>query len=267
MPTYAIGDIQGCFDAFQRLLETIAFDPAADRLWLTGDLVNRGPQSLEVLRWAYRHRDSTVTVLGNHDLHLLGLAAGVRDPKSKDTVDDVLEAPDRGELLDWLRGRPLLVVEGQHAMVHAGLLPGWTVERAAALARELEAELQGPRLKKVLAAIYNGGSPAWSDQLEPPERWCALANIFTRLRTCTLDGRARFDFSGSLWQLPPGHVPWFLFPGRRSETHTIVFGHWAALGLHLEPGVVALDSGCVWGGSLTAARIDDLEIFQERCKK
>ncbi len=268
MPTYAIGDIQGCFDDFMRLLERIEFNPSNDRLWLAGDLVNRGPQSLEVLRWAYRHDTTTTTVLGNHDLHLLGMDAGVRDPKSKDTVDDILDAPDRGELLDWLRSRPLFVVEGRHAMVHAGLLPSWTVERAAELARELEAELQGPRHKKVLAAIYNNGrSPQWSDQLAPPERWSALANIFTRLRTCTVDGQPRYDFSGPLRQVPPGYVPWFSFPGRLSETHTILCGHWAALGLHLEPGVIALDSGCVWGGALTALRLEDREIFQEPCKR
>lgn len=265
MATYAIGDIQGCFDPFARLLERIQFNPANDRLWLTGDLVNRGPQSLEVLRWAYQHRDSLTVVLGNHDLHLLAIAAGVRDSKSKDTVDDVLEASDRAELLDWLRCRPLFVVEGSYAMVHAGLLPCWTVERAAELARELEDELRGSRYKKALNAIYSSGSPEWSDALEPPNRWSALANIFTRLRTCTLSGKARYDYSGTLWQLPLGHLPWFVFPGRRSQSHTIICGHWAALGLHLEPGVAALDSGCVWGGSLTAMRLDDLEIFQESC--
>jgi bis(5'-nucleosyl)-tetraphosphatase (symmetrical) len=267
MATYAIGDIQGCFDALERLLAQIEFDPRQDRLWLSGDLVNRGPQSLEVLRWAREHGDSITAVLGNHDLHLLALAAGVRDRKSKDTVDDVLDARDRSDLLDWLRSRPFFVVEGPHAMVHAGLLPSWTVERAAQLARELETELQGPRRKKALEAIYAGGSPEWSDGLEPPERWCALANIFTRLRTCTLNGKARYDFSGPLQQVPPGHVPWFAFPGRRSETHTIVCGHWAALGLHLEPGVVALDSGCVWGGALTALRLEDYAIFQQSCAK
>ena len=265
MATYAIGDIQGCFDAFTRLLARIAFDPGKDRLWLVGDLVNRGPQSLEVLRWAYQHRDSITTVLGNHDLHLLALAAGVRDARSKDTVDDVLDAPDVNKLLDWLRGRPFFVVEGRYAMVHAGLLPCWTVERAARLARELEAELQGPRHKKALEAIYCPGPPDWSDALEPPERCCALANIFTRLRTCTLSGKARYDFSGPLREVPPGHLPWFAFPGRRSETHTILCGHWAALGLHLEPGIAALDSGCVWGGALTAMRLEDSEIFQENC--
>lgn len=267
MALYAIGDIQGCFGALKRLLAKIAFDPGNDRLWLTGDLVNRGPRSLEVLRWACHHRDSVTVVLGNHDLHLLALAAGVRDPKSRDTVDDVLNAPDRNELLDWLRSRPLFVVEGQYAMVHAGLLPRWSVERAAQLARELETALQGPRHEQALAAIYSGGSPEWSDALEPPARWCALANIFTRLRTCTLSGKARYDFSGPLQQLPAGHVPWFVFPGRGSETHTIVCGHWAALGLHLEPRVLALDSGCVWGGALTALRLEDLEIFQESCAK
>jgi bis(5'-nucleosyl)-tetraphosphatase (symmetrical) len=267
MATYAIGDIQGCFDFLMRLLDRIAFDPGNDRLWLTGDLVNRGPQSLEVLRWAYEHRDSITTVLGNHDLHLLALAAGVRDTRAKDTVDDVLDAPGRNELLDWLRCRPFFVVEGQYAMVHAGLLPGWTVEQAAQLARELEAELQGQRQKKALDSLYCGRPPEWSDTLDPPLRWCALANVFTRLRTCTLSGKARYDFSGPLRQLPPGHVPWFAFPGRRSETHTLICGHWAALGLHLEPGVVALDSGCVWGGALTAVRLEDLAVFQQSCKQ
>jgi bis(5'-nucleosyl)-tetraphosphatase (symmetrical) len=267
MATYAIGDIQGCFDPFARLLEKIRFDPASDRLWLTGDLVNRGPQSLEVLRWTYQHRDSVTSVLGNHDLHLLAIAVGVRDSKSKDTVDDVLKAPDRDELLDWLRSRPLFVIEDSFAMVHAGLLPCWTVERAAELAGELENELRAPRHKKVLDAIYSSGSPEWSDALEPPKRWSALANVFTRLRTCTLSGKARYDFSGTLWQLPPGHLPWFVYPGRRSESHTIICGHWAALGLHLEPQVAALDSGCVWGGCLTAMRLEDREIFQENCAK
>ena len=267
MATYVIGDIQGCFDPFQRLLEKIQFDPGKDRLWLVGDLVNRGPASLDVLRWAYQHRDSITAVLGNHDLHLLARAAGVRGPKPKDTLDAVLQADDREELLDWLSSCPLFVSHGRHAMVHAGLMPSWTVERAAELARELEAELRGPNQRRVLADIYSAAAPEWNDSLAAPERWASLAAIFTRLRTCTLDGRARYDFSGSLWQLPVGHVPWFVFPGRRSETHTIVCGHWAALGLHLEPGVFALDSGCVWGGSLTALRLEDAEIFRLRCEQ
>jgi bis(5'-nucleosyl)-tetraphosphatase (symmetrical) len=267
MATYAIGDIQGCFAASQRLIGKIGFDPANDRLWLVGDLVNRGPESLQVLRWAYQNRHSITAVLGNHDLHLLALAAGVRDPKSKDTMDDILDAPDRDELLGWLRRRPFLVVESEYAMVHAGLLPSWSVERAVQLAGELERELQGPRPKKALEAIYSGDTPEWNDALEPPARWCALANIFTRLRTCTLRGKARYDFSGPLRQVPLGHVPWFSVPGRRSETHTIVCGHWAALGLYLEPRLLAIDSGCVWGGALTAVRLDDREVFQERCAK
>jgi bis(5'-nucleosyl)-tetraphosphatase (symmetrical) len=267
MATYAIGDIQGCFDPFQRLLEKIRFDPGIDRLWLVGDLVNRGPASLQVLRWTYQHRDSITAVLGNHDLHLLARAAGVRGPKSKDTLDGVLRADDRDELIDWLSGLPFFVTQGQHAMVHAGLMPSWTVERAAELAREMGEELQGPNHRRVLAAIYSGTTPDWNDALQPPERWASLAGVFTRLRTCTLDGRARYDFSGTLWQLPMGHVPWFVFPNRRSDTHTVVCGHWAALGLHLEPGISALDSGCVWGGPLTALRLEDAEIIQEKCEK
>jgi bis(5'-nucleosyl)-tetraphosphatase (symmetrical) len=265
MATYAIGDIQGCFEPLQRLLKKIQFTAINDRLWLVGDLVNRGPDSLKVLRWAYQQRDSITMVLGNHDLHLLALAAGIRDVKSKDTIDEVLDAPDRNALLEWLRGRPFFVAERDYAMVHAGLLPAWTVERALELSRELEIALQGRRSKEILEAIYAGCAPAWSDKLEPPERWCALANIFTRLRTCTLRGRPRYDYSGPLRQVPLGHVPWFAVPGRLSETHNIVCGHWAALGLYLEPRLLAIDSGCVWGGALTAIRLGDREVFQTQC--
>jgi bis(5'-nucleosyl)-tetraphosphatase (symmetrical) len=265
MATYAIGDIQGCFGPLQRLLEKIRFRPASDRLWLAGDLVNRGPDSLEVLRWAYQQGDSITVVLGNHDLHLLALAADVRASKSKDTIDAVLGAPDRNQLLGWLRTRPFFVAQRHYAMVHAGLLPTWTVERALQLSRELEAALQGRNHATVLAAIYGGSAPDWDDKLEPPERWCALANIFTRLRTCTLRGKPRYDFSGPLRQVPLGHVPWFAVPGRLSETHTIVCGHWAALGLYLEPRLLAIDSGCVWGGALTAVRLEDRRVFQTEC--
>ena len=263
MATYAIGDIQGCFAVLERLLERVAFDPGRDRLWLVGDLVNRGPQSLEVLRWAYRHRDVVTAVLGNHDLHLLACAAGVRKAKSKDTVNEVLAAPDRDELLDWLRRAPFLFDEGPYVMVHAGLLPSWTIERATQLARELQAALSGPDLRGILAAIYSESPCEWSDSLEPPQRWCALANIFTRLRICTPDGKPQLDFSGPLEQIPQGRLPWFAFPGRRSATHTIVCGHWAALGLYREPGLFAIDSGCVWGGALTALRIEDATVIQE----
>jgi bis(5'-nucleosyl)-tetraphosphatase (symmetrical) len=265
MATYAIGDIQGCFATFERLLQRVEFDPGRDRLWLVGDLVNRGPQSLEVLRWAHRHRDAVEAVLGNHDLHLLACAAGLRKPRPKDTVADVLAAPDRDELLDWLRRRPFFFTQGPYVMVHAGLLPAWSVHEAEQLARELEAALGGPDSDRVLAAIYSESPPEWSDSLEPPQRWCALANVFTRLRICTLDGRPRLDFSGSLEQVPQKHLPWFDFPGRRSASHTIVCGHWAALGFYRAHGLYALDSGCVWGGALTALRLDDEEVIQQPC--
>jgi bis(5'-nucleosyl)-tetraphosphatase (symmetrical) len=267
MATYAIGDIQGCFAAFERLLERIRFDPHGDRLWLVGDLVNRGPQSLEILRWAYQHRDAVTAVLGNHDLHLLARAAGVREPKSRDTVDEVLEAPDSAELLDWLRHRPFLVTDGQYAMVHAGLLPSWTVEQAAQLARELESALQGPQYDRVIESIYSGVSADWSETLDPSRRWSALADVFTRLRICTLEGQPRYDFAGPLDQIPQGCLPWFAFPQRRSTSHKIICGHWAALGLYCEPGLFALDSGCVWGGELTALRLDDEQIIRQPCGK
>lgn len=265
MATYAIGDIQGCFLAFERLLSKIRFAPGSDHLWLVGDLVNRGPQSLEVLRRVHRLRDSMTVVLGNHDLHLLASAWGARETKSKDSLDDILTAPDRDKLLEWLCHCPFVVGTEHYVMVHAGLLPSWTVEKALDLSRELESALQSPQRKLVLDAMYAGTDPEWKDSLEPPDRWTALANAFTRLRVCGYDGRPRFDFSGPLKALPPGRVPWFAFPGRQSATHTVVCGHWAALGLHLEPNVLALDSGCVWGGALTALRLEDRQLFQVSC--
>jgi bis(5'-nucleosyl)-tetraphosphatase (symmetrical) len=261
--TYAVGDIQGCYEPFRRLLDRIAFEPTRDRLWLVGDLVNRGPRSLDVLRWAREHDDCVTCVLGNHDLHLLARASGHRGGKKGDTLDEILAAPRRDELLDWLRGRPLLHREDTTVLVHAGLLPAWTVDHAQALAHELEAALQGPDHRRTLGAIYSRGSTGWRDDLAPPARWRTLAAVFTRLRTIGPDGRASYDFAGPPDEAPAGARPWFVMPGRRSADHTVVFGHWAALGLHLAPGVVGLDSGCVWGGALSAVRLPDLAVFQE----
>jgi bis(5'-nucleosyl)-tetraphosphatase (symmetrical) len=267
MATYAIGDIQGCFGQLQRLLILIAFNPAQDRLWLVGDLVNRGPDSLDVLRWAYQHRDVITAVLGNHDLHALAVAAGIRSVKPKDTVDDLMTAPDRDELLAWLRHRPVLHCSGGFTMVHAGLLPAWTLEDAARYARELEAALRGPGYPAVLEAVYAGGPENPDETSDPVLRTAALANVFTRLRVCARDGTPRYDFAGSLRQIPEDRQPWFAFPGRRSAAGKIIFGHWAALGLHVAPGLFALDSGCVWGGALTALRLDDEGILQVLCSQ
>ncbi len=254
MPTYAIGDIQGCFSTLQRLLTRIGFDPARDRLWLAGDLVNRGPRSLEVLRWAAAHERALVSVLGNHDLHLLGAAAGLRPPKPKDTLEQVLSAPDADPLLAWLRQRPLLHRDGDWALVHAGLHPDWTLADAERLARAIEGELRGAGWRDLLAALYGGGS----GELEQALR------VFTLMRVVRADGALDLEFNGPPAERPEGTTPWFELPSRRPPGTRVVFGHWAALGLHVTPSAVGLDTGCVWGKTLTAFRLEDGAIAQER---
>jgi len=259
---YAIGDIHGCYRTFQNLLRRIEFSPDRDRLWLVGDLVNRGPASVEVLRWARRHESSVTCVLGNHDLKLLACAAALRKPAGKDTLEDVLGAPDRDELIEWLAARHFVHRDGPFLMVHAGLLPAWSAEEACRLARELEAALRGPERVETLRAISSKGPLEWAESLRPPDRWRSLAAVFTRLRTCYENGRPAWDYAGPRERIPAGQCAWFDAPGRRSATHTVCFGHWAALGLYLRPGVTALDSGCAWGGRLTALRLPDLTVTQ-----
>ena len=263
MAVYALGDIQGCYQTFQKLLDRIGFNPSDDRLWLTGDLVNRGPRSLDVLRWAYRHRDSLVTVLGNHDLKLLACAVSAAPVKPRDTFQDVLEAHDRDELLDWLRRRPLVHCEDRFVLVHAGLLPSWTLDEAGRFAEELQAALAGPDYAETLRALYADAAVAWEDEMTGVQRYRGLADIFTRMRLCTLAGRPDYGYTGPPGDAPDGLVPWFSVPNRRTTEQTILFGHWAALGFHRSPGIVALDSGCVWGGALSAVRLPDLKLFQE----
>ncbi len=263
MSTYAIGDIQGCYRTLKRLLRRIRFDPGADRLWLTGDLVNRGPRSLQVLRWVREQGERVVTVLGNHDLHLIARALGTRAPKSRDTMDDILGAPDREELILWLRGRPLLHREGAFVLVHAGLLPPWTLERAGQLAREVEGALADPEADRLLQALQAGRPPAWREDLDTEDRWRVAVQSFTRLRACRDDGRVCEGFTGPPQRAPEGCHPWFELRNDHSAGVTVVCGHWATLGLRIEPGVMALDTGCVWGGELTAVRLEDGEIFQE----
>jgi bis(5'-nucleosyl)-tetraphosphatase (symmetrical) len=258
---YAIGDIQGCMSSLERLLALIDFSRHRDQLWLVGDLVNRGPRSLDVLRWAIDLGPTVTCVLGNHDLHLLGRAAGATQAKPRDTLDAVLAAADSDRLIDWLRHRPLLHADTRHALVHAGLHPKWTVDDAKARAAEIEHELRGPSWRAFLAQIQ-GPPPRWDPRLGGSDRWRAILAYLVRARTLKPDGRVEPDFDGPPSQAPAGCVPWFRFPDRAWTTHTVVFGHWAALGLDLGPHHAGIDTGCVWGKSLTAFRLDDRSVFQ-----
>jgi bis(5'-nucleosyl)-tetraphosphatase (symmetrical) len=263
MATYAIGDIHGCFDPLQRLLCRIAFDPRQDRLWLVGDLVNRGPRSLEVLRWAAEQGDRIVAVLGNHDLHLLARAAGVAEAKKRDTLEAVLAAPDRDDLLAWLRARPLIHRDGETLLVHAGLYPDWGPKLAERLAREVEERLRGEGAAKLLAAVGQRTAERWKESLSGQERARAALAGFARLRTVDDQGRMCAGFSGPPDQAPKGCRAWFSVDGRKSAGLTVIFGHWAALGLRIANGIAAIDTGCVWGHALTAVRLDDWRVFQE----
>ncbi|PKN57595.1 MAG: symmetrical bis(5'-nucleosyl)-tetraphosphatase [Deltaproteobacteria bacterium HGW-Deltaproteobacteria-14] len=261
MATYAIGDIQGCYEPLMRLLGRVAFDPEVDRLWIVGDLVNRGPSSLRVLRWMVEHERAVVAVLGNHDVHLLARHAGVAKASRDDTLDGILEAHDADVLVAWLARRPLAHREDDRLMVHAGLLPSWTPEAALALAREIEEELRGPDRAKFLADLYRDKGRRFDAGLGRRERRLAAAAVLTRLRAVDADGQMVARFKGPPEELGRGQVPWFRAPGRASGDVTLIFGHWATLGLWLEERVMALDTGCVWGGSLTAVRLEDRAVF------
>lgn len=253
MPTYAIGDIQGCFDSLEALLGRFRFDSRADRLWLVGDLVNRGPRSLDVLRWARGLGDRAVTVLGNHDLHLLGVAAGVRPLRPRDTFAEVLAATDAADLLAWLARRPLLHREGSVLMVHAGLLPVWTWDQAERLAREAEG-----RLSVEPALFQKRLSPGAAPELR---RVAETVAALTRARCLTRDGALVEEYTGGWRDRPAGTFPWFDHPDRLLGEGTVIFGHWASLGLVVRPDIIALDSACVWGGDLSAVRLEDRAVF------
>ena len=260
MATYAIGDVHGCAAELDRLLARVRFDRRSDRLLFVGDLVNRGPDSLGVLRRVIALGDRAVVVPGNHDLHLLGRAAGLSQPKRRDTLEAVLAAPDRDDLLLWLRERPCLHREGEWILVHAGLHPEWTLELARDLAAEVEAALRGERWTRLVDPSRTVPE-RWSSDLSGGERRrCALA-VLTRMRSLDREGRLSPD-SGPPAAAPPGLTPWFERPNPRPEGLTVLFGHWAALGFHVAPGAICLDSGCVWGRSLTAMRLEDREVFQ-----
>ncbi|MFH1812301.1 MAG: symmetrical bis(5'-nucleosyl)-tetraphosphatase [Pseudomonadota bacterium] len=262
MATYAIGDIQGCFASFERLLERIDFKTTRDRLWLVGDLVNRGPASLKALRWVFVHRDIVTLVLGNHDLHLLALALGVRAPRKRDSLDEVLAAPDRDLLIEWLRHQPVLHRTAERVMVHAGLLPAWSVTEAATLAREIELELQGEGAAALLEAYEKEAGRAWSPALKGRDRLVVALTALTRLRSVDLAGVPLLDEVGPPAVSEGVALPWFRHPAASWRGTPVLFGHWAALGLHLADGVQGLDSACVWGARLTALRLDDGALFQ-----
>jgi bis(5'-nucleosyl)-tetraphosphatase (symmetrical) len=259
MPTYAIGDVQGCFDELKQLLSRIGYREG-DRLWFVGDLVNRGPKSLEVLRFVRDLGDKALVVLGNHDLHLVTQHEGFERTRPDDSFADVLRAPDASALVDWLRRRPMMHVEGAYAMVHAGLLPQWSIEQALSLAKEVEEALAGPGYKEFLKNMYGSQPDQWSDSLSGWDRLRVIVNAMTRLRFCTPGGRMDFRAKGTV--PPPGHSAWFDF---REDSQAIVCGHWSALGLQLGEKLAALDSGCVWGGQLTAMRLEDRAVFQVPC--
>jgi bis(5'-nucleosyl)-tetraphosphatase (symmetrical) len=262
MSHYAIGDIQGCHAEFCQLLDMVGFSTAADRLWLVGDLVNRGPGSLAVLREVKRLGDTAVTVLGNHDFHLLAVAAGHARQHRRDTIAPILEAPDRDELLAWVRARPLVVIEADRLLVHAGLLPQWTPQGALALSREVEAALAAADHDAFLGALYGDTPDAWRDDLAGFDRLRVVVNACTRMRFCTAEGRMEFGEKRGPEHAPAGFRPWFAHEGRASAGTTIVCGHWSTRELVLAPNLLMLDSGCLWGGTLTAVRLDDLRVFQ-----
>ena len=265
MPTYAIGDVQGCFEALELLLDRIDFDARRDRLWFVGDLVNRGPDSLATLRFVQGLGEGAVTVLGNHDLHLLTVAAGFARLHRGDTVADILDAPDREALLAWLRNCKLMHADEGWAMVHAGLLPQWTIGEALALAREVEQALRAPDYVELLRHMYGNQPDAWDPALAGHDRLRVVINAMTRLRLCTPQGAMEFRHKSAPRDLPPGYLPWYAVPNRASAGHPIVFGHWSTLGLHAAEDTVALDSGCLWGNALSALRLHDRKIFQVSC--
>ncbi len=265
MATYAIGDIQGCFSGLEALLAHVGFNATRDRVWFVGDLVNRGPDSLRTLRFVRGLGEAACMVHGNHDLHLLMVDAGHGKHNKDDTLAPILAAPDRAELMAWLRQQPLLHVEGEYAMVHAGLLPCWAVAEAAALAEEVTAALRGPEYEQFLAHLYGSKPAAWQADLRGWDRLRLIVNAMTRMRFCSLSGEIEFKAKGPAHQPPPGCLPWFDVPGRRSADHTIICGHWSALGLRIQPGLMALDSGYLWGGALSAVRLEDQKVFQIPC--
>lgn len=275
MALYCIGDIQGCDAALGRLLDTIDFSPSRDTVYLLGDLVNRGPDSAAVLRRCMRHGDAIRCLLGNHDLHLLAAAHGARKPSRRDTLGTVLDAPDRDVLLDWVRQQPLARAH-MHAgqtllMVHAGVLPTWTVAETLAYADEVHAVLRGPDLPDFLHTMYGNTPDHWHNDLVGADRLRVIVNTLTRLRFCSAEGVMDFESTESASATPPGLMPWFDVPGRRTAGTLMAFGHWSTLGWLNRSNLLGLDTGCVWGGCLSAVRfgatLAERELLQVHCEQ
>jgi bis(5'-nucleosyl)-tetraphosphatase (symmetrical) len=266
---YLIGDLQGCCDALDRLLADIGFSPSRDRLYALGDLVNRGPRSLDVLQRLASFDDAATCLLGNHDLHLLAVAHGVRKPHRKDTLGPILDSPERETWLTWLRQQRLAVQAHGWLMVHAGVVPQWDATQTLALAAEVEAHLRSDALGEFLQVMYGNEPAQWSDDLAGHDRLRFVINTFTRIRYCTADGRLEFATKEGLDAAPAGYFPWFEAPGRRTAGTPIAFGHWSTLGLINRADLLAIDTGCVWGGQLTAVRIDGgrREVIQVACEQ
>lgn len=272
MALYLMGDVQGCDGALGRLLDLIDFSPSRDRLVILGDLVNRGPASLAVLRRLLALDNAVECLLGNHDLHLLAVSLGVRKAHRSDTVNDILQAADRLALLDWLRQRPLALSEGGVLMVHAGVLPQWSAEQTLALAGEVQSVLRGPEWGAFMHEMYGNQPDQWNDALDGADRLRVVVNAFTRLRYCSPEGRMEFETkTGGLEHAPPGYMPWFDVPGRNTRSDVVAFGHWSTLGWLSRPDIISLDTGCVWGGALSAVRLgsetQSRELIQVRCEQ
>lgn len=265
---WMIGDIQGCCDPLEQLLAhpDLAGEPEA-RFWFAGDLVNRGPQSLASLRRIMALEDRSVAVLGNHDLHLLAAAAGVRKPSKSDTLDEILEAPDSADLIDWLRYRPLAHFEHGHLLVHAGVLAKWDAAKTLALAEEVQQALRSPNWHKALQKMYGNEPVTWKEDHKGGKRMRVIINALTRIRLCTPAGHMEFDTKVAPGAWPAGLIPWFDVPRRATRDITVVFGHWSTLGLLMRDDVICLDSGCIWGGSLSAVRLHDRKLVQIACSR
>jgi bis(5'-nucleosyl)-tetraphosphatase (symmetrical) len=265
MSTYAIGDLQGCQPSLSLLLEKLDQEAPQARLIFVGDLVNRGPHSLETLRTVRGLGDRAIALLGNHDLHLLAVSQGIRKAHAGDTLDDILQAPDRDDWIDWVRNRPLTHFENGHLFVHAGVLPEWTPEQTLSLAREVETVLRGPDWADFLREMYGNQPAKWNDSLTGSDRLRCIVNALTRIRYCTPDGTMELTNKEAFGPHLEGFTPWFDLPDRRTAEITAVFGHWSTLGLVLRPNLIGLDTGCVWGGKLTALCLEDRATVQVTC--
>lgn len=270
MATFVIGDIQGCFDELQELVDYISFDPKKDQIWFVGDLVNRGPKSLETLRWVKSLGNSAVTVLGNHDLHLLAMHAGVKEVKTTSSLYSTLQANDIDELVEWLRSQPLMLYNKQleFAMVHAGLAPQWTIKDAMRYSEEVETVLQSKNYKDFLFNMYGDQPNQWDASLKGWDRLRAITNFMTRVRYCDDQGVMNFSDKGPLGTQSSEMKPWYEITSRKSQDTCVVFGHWSTLGHIQDHNIISTDTGCLWGGQLTSIKIglDSLTIYQLDCE-